>query len=210
MERDVSAYRTDGTLTLSFTAEREDYRRAMGLGQALATGLAWVTPSWMLVCALLILHLPHPAGLIASGGLALFVGWLVWFAARHNWKRLAALVSDADRREQRYQLTDDAFEVHNRVSGKKIAWELVMHWRETDDDFLIYVNQGAAHLIPKRILADEETALRRILRQRVSADGEASLERHERAAHRNFATRVTVLIVSLGTLLEAIAMLAFG
>lgn len=203
----MTAYRSDAQVKLTY-ALTPDELLASVRAQTRKPVLAMVVPSLALVlgavAALMLLRLPLGPGL-AGGGLVafattLFVGW-AFQGTRRNLQRRAS-----DFATIRLEATEDAFEVHGAESGKRIAWSLVLGWRETADAFLVFVDTGRFHLVPKRAFGGAEaiTTFRRLLEDRVPPGGLARLEVERRSAWLPFTVAVAILAVLLGTLVEAV------
>ncbi|MCB9597227.1 MAG: YcxB family protein [Sandaracinaceae bacterium] len=208
----MSAYRNEGHVKLSYTIEREDLLEAVR-AQRQGSVLRSIGPpsvALVVVLSLPMFHrLPLVAAALASGFVATMMALLVIAAIRAGRQRL-----DRDweeRRAHRLEVTEEAFEIHDATSGKRIAWELVTHWRETPREFLLYVEPHLFHVIPKRLLpsAEVQTNLRRLFEDRVLPGGEARLAAAARGSWVPFMTFVAILLTLCAAGAEAAAALLF-
>ena len=209
----MTAYRKETHVKLAYELEQEDFLRAIarqrnGELQKVAPGLAVVLG---IVWAGLLWRLPVVGALVGGGAVSAFVLWLVWWALRSS-RRVVIREGWEDRRHQRFEASDEAFAIHDRVSGKRISWDLVVHWQETETDFYVFVDGANYHLIPKRVLggSEVETALRRVLEDRVPEGGAARLAQAKKGSWLPFVTYAGVVALLLGTAAEALGVFLFS
>jgi len=206
----VSAYRSEAHVKLAYELELEDLAGAMRRAGRAATLRALVPPVALvtaLVAGLLGWQLGWLTGVLAGVGIGAFGAWLVWWALRVGLRTVRTRWDE--RKHQRFEATEDAFEIHNRTSGKRIAWDVLLHWTSTEQEILLYVDPQTFHVIPKRVFPSREvqTALERLLDDRIPEGGEAAIAANARGAYAPFVFIVSLLLVVLGTAVEAIARL---
>lgn len=111
-----------------------------------------------------------------------------------------------DRRHEEVEVTEESLRFANRSHEETVDWELVVHWREDETAFHVYPSPAQDRVIPKRALAnaEQQTALRRLLADRVKPGGEAEV----RAARARNAVPTVVYALALsllaGAMLEAL------
>ncbi len=206
----MSAYRTESHVKLAYEVTREEYVRAVRMDLP-GTLVRAVLPGIFLVLAtiagLMALRLALGPWLLANGVVLFVVGALVVSSLRGSRRALDRRWQDLS--TMRVEATEDALEVHGGESGKRIAWALVVAWRETDEAFHLFVDPLRFHLIPKRAFPGPETttALRRLLEDRVPAGGEARRDAARRRAWVPFVVIVGIFAVIVATAVEAAAAL---
>ena len=208
----MSAYRAESVVRVDFTLEVEDFRRA-GRDPEARRQLARIGLFLVVLVAACAGFVAATRGLAAGGlvggGLALFLAWVARLTFRLDpAKRFGDRWEDI--RHQKVEVTDEHFRVEDRTSHKRMTWDLVTHWAETEGYFLVYVDPGAYHLVPKRAFgsAEQATGFRQILADRVPAGGEARIATDRRGAIARLAFLFALLALLIGSLLEAAARIA--
>lgn len=206
----MSAYRTETQVKLAYEVAREEYLRAVRVDLSAALVRA-VLPGIFLVLAtiggLMALRLALGPWLLANGVVLVVVGALVVSSLRGTRRALDRRWQDL--RTMRLEATEDGLEVHGGESGKRIAWPLVVSWRETEEAFHLFVDNMRFHLIPKRAFPGPEsiTVFRRLLEDRVPPNGEARRAAARRRAWVPFVVIVGIFAVIVATAVEAAAAL---
>ena len=207
----MSAYRTEPQVKLAYELERDDLHGAQA-ARTRRLVLRVLAPSigvvLAVVSAILVLRLGPSVGL---GGSALILALTVWlvrwsFGARQHAKLDAGW---DDYRVQRLEASEDAFGIHDRAGGKRIAWELVVHWEEAPTAFHVYPTTGTFHVIPKRAFPSRavEASFRQLLVTRVAPGGEAKFAAATRGAWIHFVVFVGIVVITLGAIVEALGLL---
>ncbi|MBX3270634.1 MAG: YcxB family protein [Sandaracinaceae bacterium] len=205
----MSAYRTEARVARALELSRQDYVAAIR-GQL--RPLLWrVVAPWVaavvalctgLMMARLTLGVALGAGGLVAALVAIVAVWALSGATRHLDRRLD------DAREVHLDVSEEAFAIRDRSASLRVAWPLVIAWRETQDALLVYADASRFHVLPKRLLSREEiTVLRRLLEERVPPGGEARLAAAARGAWGPFALYLATLAVLWAALVEALAAL---
>lgn len=208
----MSAYREESVVRLSYTIEADDLRAAW-----LPVRAGWFHVMRLTVAATValmgVVYVLTLAPVPAAVALALVGALSGYFALK---AKVLADPTDAygerweDHRHCTLEVTEDIFAIGNRVTESRIAWELVLHWRETQDAFLIYTSPSHFHVIPRRAFPKKEleTTMRQLLTDRVAPGGDAAIAASERMGQIPLAAYYVVLTLVLGAFGEAIARLA--
>ncbi|MCA9608012.1 MAG: YcxB family protein [Myxococcales bacterium] len=203
----MSAYRSDAHVKLSFALERDELLRAVR-SQSRRVMLRMVVPVLVAVLgavsALMLVRLPLVPGLLASAVVCSIVVAFVVKSLGGNRRLLERRALDLA--SIHLEATEEALDIRGGESGKRIAWSLVLGWRETDEGFLLFVDTSRFHLVPKRAFPGPEsiTAFRRLLEDRVVPGGLAKLEAERGRAWLPYTFAVTLIAVLIGTLVEAL------
>lgn len=203
----MTAYRSDAQVKLAFALGQDELMRAVR-SQTRRAMVRVVVPVLTLVLAavtgLMLLRLPLVPGLVAAGVVSTLV--IAFVAKSLGGTRRLIERRAGDLASITVEATEDALDIRGGESGKRIAWSLVLGWRETDEGFLLFVDAGRFHLVPKRAFPSPEsiTTFRRLLEDRVVPGGLAKLEAERGRAWLPFTVAVAIVAVLLGTLVEAL------
>ena len=175
----MSAYRKESCVRLSYVLEEEDLERSARpiLEEWAHRGRLSIGATVALSGIVFIATMPAIAATVA---LVVASATAAWYGTKVKIVRSAIARYGRtweDRRHVEVEITEDLFRVTDRAGELRLAWEMILHWRETQDDFLIYTNPEAVHAIPKRAFssAEQEVTLRQLLSDRVAAGGERAV-----------------------------------
>ena len=94
------------------------------------------------------------------------------------------------------------------MSSSLMSWDLLAHFSEDEAYFFVYVDPEAYHLVPKRAFATREAqiAFRRLLEDRIPRGGEERVAAGSRGVWTKIAFALGVIVLRIGGLLEAVAL----
>ena len=162
-------------MTIQYMQERRDFADASRAVSSKRLG-TYMILFWLL---LLVLQMPklhgamregasfgqalqyNQAGAITLVAVAVFYLVLIWLQPVIASRR-------AIPRQVTWNLTDEGARIDNEVASTEMQWRAYIRFKETPKMFLLYVQKGQAHFIPKRILtANQLYELREILRAHI-------------------------------------------
>lgn len=202
----MSAYRQDSKVRLTYEMRAAELQRGIRSQvdrpfrtSAMATGLLC-----SVAATLLILGSPTGGGLAATAGFSLFAALVLWSIRRKPRQQILERLGETF--TQRLEADEDAFEIHAPDSGKRVPWDFILQWQETQDDFLLYIDAIHVHVIPKRIFPtpEVETTFRQLLQDRIPADGPARFRAAQRGKWLPGFIALGTLLLVLASILEAL------
>jgi hypothetical protein len=175
----MTAYRKESFVRASFEYQIADLIRAKAHHEKKSRGRVpgLVIGTMGAVGAMLAFSVPSHALLPSLGAMAAVTALLVWAYGRgqdvEKWFR----TTFAKRGLQTLELTEERFVMRDDIGRSSLAWEVVVHWVETDEDFYVYRDATSYHVLPKRAFSGSESAtlVRQLLTDRVPEGGEARI-----------------------------------
>ena len=199
----MSAYRNGSRIKFTFEINLDDVRRASTVlrNRNLAPTLGTAALFGAFVVGLLLWSVPTLLG----AGLAVgVVGVTVWFVRVALSQALTTRVWQDGRRRIDVEATEEALEMSDADSGRRLGWDMLLHWMETETDFYIYRSAFEYHLIPKRELDPAtQVALRHLLVTHLS-ENKTALRRAARLSWVPFVVLVCAWLLAAGAIVEAI------
>ncbi len=204
----MSAYRGESAVRASWALELGEVERAarQAWTDAWTSRTRLALGSVVLVGGLVfLLTLSPERALIGLVGLIAVNLVLAWATTRPVSLRERLGAAWEDRRHARIDVSEEALQFADRRSEETVSWELVVAWREDEAAFVVFTSAFEVRVVPKRALTvEQQTALRQLLTDRVTAAGERSL----RAATTYLWVPRTLVAVAVsllsGTLLEGL------
>ena len=202
----MSAYREDAIVRASYVLEADDVNRAHAallLRNHRFAALS-VAVTVLGIAVLYLIAFSPSLAFVMTLVVAAPVGW--FFQRSFGSADVAEAYGEAweDRRHVELEVTEDELVVSDRLTSSRLAWEVVLHWRELDDAFHIYTSAERFHVVPKRAFATQEmlTTLRRLLSDRVAPGAEGAIARMKRAVWVPTAAYWVTATLVLGSLIE--------
>lgn len=175
----MTAYRKESFVRASFEYQIADLIRAKAHHEAKGRRrvIALVLGAMGAVTALLALSVRSSALLPSLGAMGAVTALLLWLTARGGNLEKAFRDTFGKRGVQTLELTEERFGIRDDAGRSSLAWEVIVHWVETDEDFYVYRDAASYHLLPKRAFSSSEsvTLVRQLLTDRVPKGGEARI-----------------------------------
>ncbi|MCA9604189.1 MAG: YcxB family protein [Myxococcales bacterium] len=207
----MSAYREEATVRASWVLEGPEldhlYRAEVGAWRH-ATRLA-VAGTVAGAGLVYVLTLPPFHALFSFVMMGLASVWLARVLTRTQSYEKSYGASWEDRRHVELEATEDSLRLADRITDERVAWELVLFWREDDEAFHVYTAPSFRRVIPKRALpsAEQKTTLRRLLADGVKPGGEAAIRAAQAYAQVPTALYAVALSLVVGSVIEGFARL---
>ena len=204
----MSAYRKESLVRLSYHLEEDDLTVAW-----LPARKAWIHATRLSVAATVagvgavyVFTLPPLAAVIMLVLLASSAAYFVLEVKVTGDPMAAFFAHWEERRRIRLEVTDDVFAIADGLYDSRLSWEVVLHFRETEQAFLVYVTPSQFHVIPKHVFPTPEliTTMRQLLTDRVAAGGQSAIDASARTEWIPLAIYYGVFTLLLGGLFEAL------
>lgn len=207
----MSAYREESTVRASWVLEGAEleraYRAEIGAWRhAARLAIAGTVAAAGLVYVLTLAPVPAFVAFVAMGLVSL---WVAKSTTRRRPIEESYGASWEDRRHVELEATEESLRLGDRISDERVAWELVLFWREDDEAFHIYTAPDHRRVIPKRALssAEQATTLRQLLADRVRPGGEAAVNAAQAYTQVPTALYSVALALVVGSVIEGVARL---
>lgn len=206
----MSAYREDANVRFEIELEPADLDATPPKQRSRVPFVLGVAAVLLAIDGLLAWSLPVAPAAVGAFMVDSLVAWLVYRMLTLNKKRV--LERFDERRHLRLEATDEMLELHDSNSGKRMAWELWVHWSEDDERFFLHPNPGQFHIVPKRAFPSEQaqTAFRRLLSEHIPPGGEAKLRTRQGGGWAPALVFVSLIATVIGSLYELVATLLWS
>lgn len=207
----MSAYRDHSVIRASFGYDLEDARRAHAHARSarkLWRPLTIMGAILASVTGALCITIPvgaYPAALVSMVALGALLLWKLFGGQTAAARRFREFL--ANRGTTELELSEERFVVRDAFGATSLAWDAVVHWRETDADFYVFRDPHSFHALPKRVFGSAEavTGVRQLLAERVPVGGEERIDAAYAGAWRIAAIYVAVLALVVASIVEAFA-----
>ena len=204
----MSAYRGEAVVRATYELEPEELlRHARGPRWKKATGgiRLFIAATVVLAGATMLLRVAPIGAAIGTLALAFCVAWLFRRTTRARPEEALLGRCWDERRHVVLEVDEDRFSMRSGIFVTELAWDVITHWEEKEDAFLVYPTADTFHVIPKRVLATAQmqTMLRQLLADRVSPGGQAQVDRNA-ARVWPMAIYFFVITLLLGALIEGL------
>lgn len=207
----MSAYREESVVRLTYELELEDLERAWRPRNAEMTRNPRLAAAATVALggAVYVFTIPAPAAQIALVASAVLVGWIMLKARAAFTEEALFGATWESRRHVQVEADESLISFRDRVSETRLEWEVVVHWDETEDAFLVYSTPALFHLIPKHAFSSPEqmTTLRHLLTDRVRGGAEPEIAAVRRTEWIPSVLYYVIFILVIMTAIEAVARL---
>ena len=205
----MTAYRKESFVRASFEYQIADLIRAKAHHEKKNRGraAAFVLGPMGTVSAMLAVTVPSSALIGSLGVMGAFGALIVWMMSRGRDLEKSFRDTFEQRGVQTVELTEERFAMRDDRGRSSLAWEVIVHWMETGEDFYVYRDATSYHVLPKRAFSSPESVIqvRQLLTDRVPRGGEARLAAATRGAWIPAIAYFVVFALVLGAVVEAIA-----
>lgn len=204
----MSAYRGEAVVRATYELEPEEllgHTRGARWDKATRGIRLFVAATVVLTGATMLLRISPTGAGLGTLALTFCVAWLYRRITRTPPEEQLLGRCWDERRHVVLEVNEDRFSMKSGIFVTELAWDVITHWEEKEDSFLVYPTADTFHVIPKRVLGTKQMqiTLRQLLAERVSPGGQAQVERNA-ARLWPMAIYLFVITLLLGALIEGL------